>query len=245
MVVGCRKKSDPAPSNNPQPEQKASLRFTFNHVVGNDPLALNTSWYKNENGDSFKVSIYKYYVTNIVLIKGDSSYNVPESYYLIDESNSGSKSFTLENIPSGAYDEVRFMIGVDEPRNTSGAQTGALDPIHGMFWDWKTGYIMAKLEGVSPQAPGTGAFFYHTGGFKVPDGAQRSVRLKLPKKATVAPKYYPNIIFRSDVLEWFKTPNKVSIATLNSVMTQKADVKTIADNYADMFTVEDVVIAVE
>lgn len=246
MAIGCRKKEDPKlPENPPPPVRTTNLTFTFKNVAGGEPLSLNDTWYKNENGDSLKIGAYKYYVTNFLLINEDSTYAIPESYYLINEADPESQTFTIENLPAGDYTEVRFMIGVDAERNTSGAQTGALDPINGMFWDWKTGYIMALMEGQSPQSGTAGMFSYHVSGFQLGTGAQREVRLKLPKKATVAPYYYPHIIIRSDVLEWFKTPNTVSLALLNTVMNDPADVKIIADNYADMFTVEDVIIAVE
>ncbi|HTN47406.1 MAG TPA: MbnP family protein [Flavipsychrobacter sp.] len=244
LTAGCRKKPDPVKPVIQQPEKKTSISFTFKNVVGNELLSLEDTWYRNENGDSIRLSSYKYYVTNFVLVKGDSEYVVPESYYLIDESNPQSKTFTFEGIPAGDYDKIKFMIGVDVARNTSGAQTGALDPIHGMFWDWSTGYIMAKMEGWSPQS-GTKQFFYHAGGFKLGKGAQRDVVLELPKKATVIPSYYPHIIIRSDVMEWFKTPTTISIASMNAVMSDLTEVKTIADNYANMFTVEDVMTAVE
>lgn len=246
IAGGCRKKEDPKLPDNPQQERKTNLTFTFKNVVGDKPLSLNDTWYKNENGDSIKIGAYKYYVTNFALVKGDSVYEVPESYYLINEAKPESKAFTLEDLPAGEYDEVRFLIGVDAAHNTSGAQTGALDPANGMFWDWNTGYIMALMEGKSPQAAATGSTFsYHAAGFKLGTGAQRNVRLKLPKKALVAPYYYPNIIIQSDVLEWFKTPNTVSISELSVAMSDPNDIKIIADNYADMFTVEDVLIAVE
>lgn len=246
MAVSCRKKEDPKLPDHPQQERKTNLTFTFKNVVGNELLSLNDTWYKNENGDSIQLTAYKYYVTNFVLIKGDSTYTVPESYYLINESKPESKTFTFEDLPAGEYDEVRFLIGVDAARNISGAQTGALDPANGMFWDWNTGYIMALMEGQSPQASATGSIFsYHAGGFKFGTGAQRNVRLKLPKKAMVSPYFYPNIIIRSDVLEWFKTPNTVSVAELSAVMSDPNDVKIIADNYADMFIIEDVLTAVE
>lgn len=242
IAIGCRKKEDPKA---PAEQRKTSLTFTFKNVVGNDPLSLNDTWYKNENGDSIKIKAYKYYVSNFSLVKGDSAYDVPESYYLINEADPASQTFTLEDIPAGDYDEVRFLIGVDVARNTSGAQTGALDPANGMFWDWKTGYIMALMEGESPQSKTSNIFTYHAAGFDISMGAQRYVQLKLPKKATVSPSFYPNVIIQSDVLEWFKTPNKVSLATLSAVMSHPEDVKIIADNYADMFTIEDVIIAVE
>jgi hypothetical protein len=242
--VSCRKKPDPVITQ-PEPVKSAhQMTFTFKNLVGNQSLSLGNTWYLNQNLDSFKVTMYKYYVTNIILTKDGTDYEVPESYYLVDESKPETKSFTIKDLPVGEYSKITFMIGVDTKRNTSGAQTGFLDPSYGMIWDWNTGYIMAKMEGISPQSSiPSKVFQFHMGGFKFPYPAQRIISLDLPKHAPVSDSAFSTIIVRSDVLEWFKTPTIISLAQLNAVMEAGKDVQIIADNYVDMFSVEDVVIA--
>ena len=53
----------------------------------------------------------------------------------------------LKNIPNAKYTKLKFMLGVDSLRNSTGVQDGYLDPSHGMIWDWNTGYIFFKHEG--------------------------------------------------------------------------------------------------
>ena len=171
LFTACKK--DPEPE--PIPDTVGPLTLEFEHVVGNDALALNPQQYTNANGDQFQVTTFKYYISNIVLIKADgSTFKQPESYYLIDQEQPNSKLITLENVPSGEYTGLTFTVGVDSTRNVSGAQTGALDPTQGMFWSWNTGYIFLKLEGYSPQSE-KGGLTFHIGGFKTPNNTIRTI----------------------------------------------------------------------
>lgn len=233
----CRKKDDPVVNNNP-----VALKFTFQNVAGNATLRLNQNWYQNQNGDSIQLSMFIYYISNIVLTRQDgSTYVEPESYHLIDESVAETKSFTISGLPEGEYTSMSFLIGVDKNRNTSGAQTGALDPAHGMFWDWNTGYVMAKMEGSSPSSSSpTKKFFYHMGGFSGQYSVLRNVNLNFPSPAQVAAGETPNIHIKADALEWFRTPTLLKIADISAVNTPGQAAANIADNYADMFKVDHV-----
>jgi hypothetical protein len=237
----CRKKPDPvAPvTNNPVNTGDGHLRVVFENMVGSQVLQLNTGVYKNEAGDTFSVDVYKYYISNIKLWKADSTFFAePESYHLINEQLSASKAFTIHEVPAGDYKSITFLIGVDYDRNTTGAQTGALDPANAMFWDWNTGYIMAKIEGTSPGL--TGGISFHIGGFEGKNGVIRVVNLSFPTIATVNGNNTPAVHIKSDVLQWFKAPVTVSFDTMNIVATAGPMAAQIADNYTDMFTVDHV-----
>jgi len=247
LSMGCRKKADPKPNQTDTIQKSTTVILSFNNKVGTEPLKMDGTWYKNENGDSFQVKLYKYYISNIVLTKEDgTAWAETESYHLIDQSKPESQNFILKNMPAGHYSKITFLIGVDAARNTSGAQTGALDPNNMMFWDWNSGYIMAKLEGVSPKSPNGGnQFFYHAGGYTGKNAVQRSVNLELPVQATIDSVSMLNVELISDVAEWFKTPKTISIADLSIVASAGEDAKTIADNYANMFSLGFVGKAVE
>ncbi|OSZ82290.1 hypothetical protein CAP35_03210 [Chitinophagaceae bacterium IBVUCB1] len=239
FTSSCQKRPDPVNNTTPA-ANKSALKLVFENKVGTQALVLNTKNYLNENGDTFNVSAYKYYISNISLFTANNAeYKEPESYYLINESDSKSKSFTLSGIPDGNYTKIKFMIGVDSSRNTSGAQTGALAPDNAMFWDWNTGYIMAKIEGFSPQAniyPNN--LGIHIGGFKGVNATQRWVVLTLPSVASITTDKASTIHIVSDVLQWFKSPNIIDFAQLSVVAKEGIEAKKIADNYADMFSID-------
>lgn len=221
-------------------DSSVSIRFTFRNTVNGEMLVLNTGAYMNENGDSFSVTDYTYYISNIRLFTDDGKeYKEPESYHLLSEKKPASKSFVIADLPEGNYTKITFLIGVDKERNVSGAQTGALDPLNGMFWDWNTGYIMARMEGKSPVSP-SGNIAYHAGGFQGLYSVLQEVSMDLPSVAVAAKGKQPVVYLRSDVAEWFKTPVTIDFATMPLVASIGANAATIAANYADMFSIDSV-----
>jgi hypothetical protein len=244
LLGACRKKPDPVAvpqviGHGGANAGDGHLKVVFENVAGAQSLVLNTGSYVNEAGNTFSVSAYKYYISNIKLWKADSSYFAEsESYHLVDEALGSSKSFFIHDIPVGDYQSISFLVGVDYDRNISGAQTGALDPLNAMFWDWNTGYIMAKIEGTSPGI--TGGIAFHIGGFDGLYSAVRPVNLALPVAARVNGATTPKLHLRSDVLEWFKTPNLINFSDVNIVVTTGQVAVRFADNYQDMFTVDHV-----
>ncbi|TND10041.1 MAG: hypothetical protein FD123_723 [Bacteroidetes bacterium] len=238
FVFSSCKKENPQPGDDGTPAT-GSLTVSLSTNVNGQPLVLGTQTYLNEAGDSFTVSMFRYYLTNIVLYRPDgSTYVEPESYRLISESQPGSLTFSINGVPPGDYSSMRFMIGVDSTRNVSGAQTGALDPANGMFWTWSTGYIHAKFEGTSPSSPGAGHMVaFHVGGFNGPHHGIRGVSTSFgTARASVSTTSTPTVFFDVNLAEWFKNPNTISFATEYNNTGVNPTNKMIADNYADMFT---------
>lgn len=244
-LINCKKDTVNAPEPEPQvpaPATTGSLKIYFEAMVGTDNLVLGTSnTYTNQAGNTFNVSMYKYYISNIKITKSDNSVWIEsDSYHLIDHADTTTTLLNIANVPFGNYKAIEFMIGVDSARNNSGAQTGALDQINGMFWSWNSGYIMAKMEGNSPQSTAVGnKLTFHSGGFS---GANKVMRIVSPSfnndTAKVTSTITPNIHLSSNLLEWFQSPTAVDFSTLNTIHMPGPNAKTIADNYADMFKVE-------
>jgi hypothetical protein len=217
-----------------------TMRVKFTNAVGTDPLVLNTQAYMNQNGDTFYVNNFTYYISNVRLIKTNNAVvSEAESYHLVKSSDPSSWEFDLHAIPVSGYKAITFTIGVDSARNVSGAQTGALDPVHGMFWTWSTGYIFSKFEAVSPASP-TGSVAFHLAGFSGPDNALRTVTLNFPTNADVTQTHMPVLNIKADLLEYFKNPSTIKFNVTYNVTTTGPLAKTLADNYADMFSVSNV-----
>ncbi|MGE0568153.1 MAG: MbnP family protein [Bacteroidia bacterium] len=243
-MVSCKKDpKDPEPT--PAPTTPApttgSITFEFDAKVDTMDLVFNTKYYKNANNDSFNVSIFKYYVSNIVLTKTDNStYTVSNGYFLVDHATTNKNKFTVSNIPFANYKSVQFMIGVDSLRNVSGAQEGDLAQSLNMFWTWNSGYIFAKMEGTSPQSPDVGnALTFHIGGFKDPNNSIRTTNVSFGSMtANVSASTNPTIHFKSDLKKWFSGANTISFATLYKATMPGANAMMIADNYVNMFSLE-------
>ena len=215
--------------------QKTKAHIQFINYVGNDVLQLDSS-YKNELGQIFTVTNFKYYISNICLKKADGKTYVIQGYFLINEHEEDSKHITLNDVPEGNYTSVEFIVGVDSLHNCSGLQSGALDPINGMFWAWNTGYVFLKLEGQSPASKSVANIFeYHIGGYKRPTNSIRKIILNFKDDKIVSPTNPLSLSIKADALEVLKTPTTIDFAKLPSV-TDTRNATTIANNYADMFS---------
>ncbi len=239
--ISCKKDPVEPEDNHTHEATEGTLELEFEAMVDTNALVFNTQNYLNANGDTFNVSLFKYYISNVVLTKSDNStYTVPNSYYLVTHNGTSNPVVSIGGVPNGTYKAITFLIGVDSARNVSGVQSGALDPVNGMFWSWSSGYIMAKMEGTSPQSGNASkALKFHVGGFS---GVNNTLKTVSPSfgtsTATINGEHGSTLHIKTDLSEWFKTPNTVSFATMHTVHMPGTMAKMIADNYADMFSVE-------
>lgn len=214
----------------------SQIQIHIDHVVNKAPLTLGNAWYTNAAGDTFNITLFKYYLSNFSLISAGHKTSLKTGCYLVSEDSVASKNLTLPAPPAGRYDSISFMIGVDSLLNCSGAQDGALDPVYGMFWTWNSGYIMAKLEGTSPSSylP-EHRLEFHIGGYRAPHQSQRVVTLALPLMIGQGP---VDIHLEADAATWFNGPNGISFRQLAGYMAPGAPADRIADNYQHMFSVK-------
>ncbi len=238
LGTACSKKDTPAPD-----EPVGVVTLSFSHTVKGVPMVLNGPAYTNALGETYTIRKFKYYISNIVLGNGSVSDAEKESYHLVDQASTASLSFNL--LPKvNSYTTLSFVLGVDSLRNVSGAQGGALDPLNDMFWTWTTGYIMAKMEGNSPLSnQPNNRIEYHLGGFSGPHSVLKKITLALPpgKTLDVRKGQISAIRIAADLDAWWQQPNSISIAGLPICTTPGAQAKAIADNYAKMFTITEVI----
>jgi hypothetical protein len=219
-------------------KKKVSLEIQFENIVGDKPLELDSGKYINNLGQEFSITKFNYYISNIRLIRNDGKVFISDSYFLIKEEDSLSKLIELEKIPPGTYSSIQFTIGVDSLKNCSGIQTGALDPMHGMFWTWNTGYIFLKLEGMSSSSTLPNEIIeYHIGGFTSENNAVRTIKKDLRKELIISKKNKSILTITSDVLEILKTPTDIDFSVTPAV-TGIENAQTICTNYMDAFTIK-------
>jgi|SRR5688572_5796036 len=234
FIISCDKDVDDSPT----PTVAPMLSIEMDHLAGSQKLYLDST-YTNENGDLFTPTLFKYYVSNIRLVRmDDTEYTIGDTYFLVNQDSESSMTLEMKNLNVGNYKAIKFLLGVDSARNVSGAQTGALDPVKGMFWDWNTGYIFMKLEGTSPVIPTTAqTFTYHIGGFATPNNNLKEIHLEfdgdiLPLENNT----HPELHLVVDALEILKSPSTINMATFpNSIMMPGVNATILANNYADMF----------
>lgn len=242
--TACRKKPlpKPGPGNNPTDTSHidttgpGTMKFSFRHLVGTEDLVLNRATpYTAPHGDLFTITTFDYYLSNIVLIDSAGNRFVEqESYHLLRSSAPSSLQFSLAKVPKGKYVAVELLVGVDSTRNVSGAQTGDLSPDYGMFWTWKNGYIMAKMEGVL--LPSNDVLQFHIAGFYGIYSGLRKITLPLGTGATIVSDKVTEVDLAANLNAWFTAPNFPGFKELTNVTSVSEASTKIADNYATMFS---------
>jgi len=155
--VSCSNDDDTPVSNNVTLEFNNTFKNTT-IVLGN---AASTSATANTSaaGQAHHFSELKYVISNIRLIKDNGDevpYNVNDldkGATVIDQSKSATLSYVLSNIPSAAYKQIKFGLGIKAEQNTLDqvrfpnfyAAAGANDTK--MMWEWGSGYRFTKIEG--------------------------------------------------------------------------------------------------
>lgn len=233
-VSGCKKPVE----NVVPPTTTNEFHFNFDNYFGDAELEMNTKEYTTAQNEQITISAFNYWVSNMTFVNSDGTeYKEPESYRLLRGDKHATHHFHIADVPAGTYTAVKFIIGVDKARNTSGAQTGALDPTESgdMFWSWNTGYIQTKLEGTSPQSTASDKMFrYHIGGVKDGIETPQEVTLTFPQPVVVGDQAGSAKV-KVDVAKFFPTP--MSIAMMSEMMHPNEMAYNIAKGYTDMFSI--------
>lgn len=250
LLSACKKDENTPQPVEPEPVpsptvEYGSLKLQFTNVVDTQLLSLGKS-FLNPAGESFSLTKFNYYISNVVLTKSDNSvFVVKDVYRIVKQDDDTSRVITMKNIPVGNYKSVKVMLGVDSASNNSGAHSGGLDfdYANDMFWGWNQGYIFLKLEGTSPASINTNnKIEYHIGGYGGVNKTQKNYELNLGStEAKITTSATPVISLKVNVNEIFKTPVSISFAVKPQQTSTGTGAKMIADNYADMIYFDKVV----
>ncbi len=144
-LTACKKKITEEPAK--AIPSSANVDLLFSNEVDGQPIEFGKMQYTNAAGNMYQIDLLKYYVTNVKLVRADSTFVSLENYDLINAADLSTCVINGLNIPNGTYTKIVFNIGLPQDRNHTGAQDGDLEPAKGMIWDWNTGYVFFKHEG--------------------------------------------------------------------------------------------------
>lgn len=214
-------------------------KVTFRHKVGNRNLVLFDETYTNAFNEPFVVSKFRYYISNFVWTDETGRKGYGDGYcHLIDEADSSSKKIQLNSSEMSRLVSLEFTIGVDSSKNTSGVQTGDLDPMKGMFWTWNSGYVFAKLEGTSDSSNAASHYFnFDVGGYKAKENAIRKIKLNINGSTTG---YIKEILIDVDVSKFFNAVHAIPISKTPICHQPGKLAMKLADNYATMFSIAEI-----
>lgn len=135
-------------------------------MIGKTPIVLHSSIV--HNSDSVIITSFKAYIVIPTLQNS--------IIHLLDIEES-----LICSIPD---DAESVIIGIDSMQTVKTNFSGALDPIHGMFWTWNSGYINVKIEGISQRSIQRNHIFQmHLGGYTAPH--QVSIPLRIPQNIPI------------------------------------------------------------
>lgn len=226
LLSSCKKSDSTVPYG--------KMTISISNEVDGQPVAIGPMSYTNAAGNQYSVDLLKYYVSNMKLVKADGSEVSFGNYNLIDASNPASQTFTLDSVQNGDYTAVRFLLGVDGDHNHTGVQEGALDPINGMIWTWKTGYIFFKHEGSFKDSSGaTKQVLFHYG----TDVALVSITVPI-NKLTVAGDAR-KLYLRFNLNKLYDSPRRIDFNVDNNHMSTGPGevfwISAMAENFANTF----------
>ena len=143
--------------------QAGKITLNFENYFKTSPVVYANQNYITNANDTISFSDLSYRISNVQLYDQLKLKWVDIGTYKLNSGGDAFKySFTINNVPAGLYNNIRFNIGVDSLRNHSGDQTGDLDPALGMYWSWTNGYIHFRIEG--RLQPSLTTFSIHIGG---------------------------------------------------------------------------------
>ena len=147
-----------------------------NLTAGGQLVSLNQEIGLNDR--TFQLEQVRFYLSKFEFYRDHRLvFSDPVEAYLIDFENDSTRKLVFPDVSVAQFDEVRFLFGIDSLTNTSGAMSGALDPMHGMYWSWQSGYINCKIEGTF-RTPKPEAFQLHLGGYASPFSGARHIVLQ-------------------------------------------------------------------
>ena len=207
-----------------------SLSVNFHLEFDKLPLELNKK-YVSANKDTLSITAFKCYVSNIKIQYSDnSSFTQKNSFHLLDFDNPNSFQIPITKKSYKLISKIIFNIGIDSLTNTSGAMTGDLDPIKGMYWAWQSGYINMKIEGRSSSCKTRkNEFQFHLGGYLQPYYAIRKVQINVNGNLN------SNINIGIDLKEFF---SNIKLAQTNSIMIPGKAAMELANDSIKIFHLE-------
>lgn len=169
-------------------------------LILDQPLSLDSN-------QSLQIQSLKFYI---------SSNNKDSIVHLIDFQESTSTYFK-----NYSQKDINFNIGLDSLQNEQTNFSGALDPIHGMYWAWNTGYIHFKLVGTI----GKQKFEFHIGGFKTPFQTLQSISFSTQRQVNYLK------------IDLFPLLNYAFSHKIYLIMSPGNDAKTLAGLLPSLFSV--------
>lgn len=145
----------------------AQVEISFTPLWGGSRLVLNDTL-NIDDQTQIRFDTFRFYISDLAFYQDSVLvYADPEKAHLLDLEFDSTLFMQFPGLSNSAYNKITFRFGIDSATNVSGAMSGDLDPMYGMYWSWQSGYINCKLEGkIIDQR--SSDFQLHLGGYLPP-----------------------------------------------------------------------------
>jgi len=144
----------------------AELRVDFAPRFNSVPLVFDLLTNQIASGQTISVTRLDFLLSDTALRRADGAWIEQKNWFGYIGARNGRTNFTLENIPPGNYDRVRFRIGLQpEINHGDAAQWPAGHPlnpdVNKLYWGWSREYVFLALEGGWQDGGKQSGFSYH------------------------------------------------------------------------------------
>jgi hypothetical protein len=250
FFISCDKET-PLPDPQPEPANTGSIVFKFAHKVDGNTVELDTMKYTNTAGNKYKITDFKYFISDVILHKSDGTdytiNKVTDKHY-VDNVISSTMTWNVSDpIPEGSYDSISFTFGIIKSKNISNMFVNPPE----IFMAWPEplggGYHYLMMNGKWQKSVDTiSNFNFHIGIGQTYDGLgniigfiDNAFNVKLPSSAfSIAKNQTKEIQIIMNIDSWFNSP---IIWDFNiqgeNIMQNQASMSNACKNGADAFTI--------
>lgn len=207
------------------------INLNIGYKVDNFSFLIDTFLYITDVGYQYKITKLNYYLSQLSLIKSDSTTLLLKDYQYVDAVVPSTNQLTLKNIPAGDYIGLQFNIGLDSIHNISNALATTADNINMQWPDpMGGGYHFLKFEGDYIDSSGNYGFAMHVGTNTC------LIPVKIFKHVVILTNKTTPVNMVMNINEWFRNPNLFDFdVDGNYIMGNAAAMNKIAENGVDVF----------
>jgi hypothetical protein len=230
-IVSCKKEDKIVEEPEPQiPVQNIQLKISYR--VDAAALLFDSMQYFTKAGYQFSVSRLVYFLSQIRLVKLDSSTVLLKNYHYVDAAKPEENEISFSKIPEGEYIGLALNVGLDSLQNNPDL-LAVSDEINNMVWPVPMGggFHFLKLEGYFKDNAVNYGYAMHIGTNPC------LVPIKLFKAISVKNDSQFTLNLTMNVNEWFQNPLTFDFnADGNNTMGNLPLMKKIALNGRDVFS---------
>lgn len=248
----CKKKEEPAKE---EEKKTGKIEFFFEHNVNNEKLQCDTLKYINSSGNKYMVNEVQYFISNVQLISPAKDAVLIDDWkaihYIDTDIEETQKWQIYDPIPSGHYDSIAFIFGLNEADNKSFIFVNP--PERDMFWPSALGggYHYLKLNGKwlnSQQL--LQPFDFHLGIGQIYNSTTPIVdsitgfihnhfKITLPVSFEIKAGQLTKIKISMNISSWFNTPHDFDLNYWGGYIMQNQEAMQKAkENGFDVFSIE-------